>query len=259
MQSTHSRPTFSLLFALMMAACSIPSNGYTAEGSSWNFRLSPYAWLAGQKGTVSTLPGLPPADIEIDFWDDILGNINGALFLVGEARKDRWGFFADIAYVDIESEDSLPIPEFSALVSQTKSWIVSAAGFYRAVEKPASHLDILAGVRYWSVESNLALRAGTLPRQEISNEEDWVDPVIGIKGYTMLGDSQFFCNGTAAIGGFGAASDFMWDISVNLGYRWGETFSTSIGYRYLDVDYEENGFLYDISQHGPTFGLTWLF
>lgn len=24
-------------------------------------------WLAGQKGTVSTLPSLPPADIEVDF------------------------------------------------------------------------------------------------------------------------------------------------------------------------------------------------
>lgn len=232
----------------------------TASGSEeWKFRLSPYAWLAGQSGTVATLPGLPPADIDIDFWDDILGNINGAFFLVGEARKDRWGAFMDLAYVDIESENGSPTPAFSSIDSTTTSWIVSAVGFYRLTDRPDAWVDIMAGVRYWSVESSLALGPGELPGQQVSGEDDWVDPLVGIKGLTMLGDSQFFCTGNAVIGGFGAGSDFMWDITVNFGYRWGETFSTSIGYRYLDVDYEDDGFLYDVSQQGPLLGLTWVF
>lgn len=247
---------FSMVVSLTISALPAFSN---THDSSWKFRLSPYAWLAGQSGSVATLPGLPPADIDIDFWDDILGNINGALFLVGEARKDRWGIFTDIAYVNIESDNPLPIPEFSSLVSTTESWIVTAAGMYRLADRPSKSLDIIAGIRFWSVDSTLALRAGTLPGQEISNNENWVDPLVGIRGLTTLGTSRFFCNGAAAIGGFGAGSDFMWDLSINFGYRWGEIFSTTIGYRYLDVDYEDDGFLYDVAQHGPTLGLTWVF
>jgi len=102
----------------------------------WQFQLAPYAWLAGQKGTVATLPGLPPADIDVDFYDDILGNINGALMLVGEARKGRYGLVVDIAYTDIETEDPAPLGIlYSAVNSQTKSWMVSVAGFYRLIER----------------------------------------------------------------------------------------------------------------------------
>jgi len=33
----------------------------------WHFQIAPYAWLAGQNGKVATLPGLPPADVDVDF------------------------------------------------------------------------------------------------------------------------------------------------------------------------------------------------
>ena len=191
---------------------------------------------------------MPPADIDVDFWDDVLGNINGAFFLVGEARKNKWGLFMDLAYVDIESENPSPVPAFSSIDVQSISRIVTAAGFYRLVDNEASSVDVLAGMRYWSVETRLKLRAGSLPEQKVSEKEDWVDPVIGIKGVTPIGDSDFFCSGTIAIGGFGAGSDFMWDASINLGYHWGEMFSTTIGFRYLDVDYENDDVRDDISQ-----------
>jgi hypothetical protein len=76
----------------------------------------------------ATLSPLPPADIDIDFYDDILGNINGALFLVGEALKGLLGVVADIAHVDIELDGPTPGPLFTLLTSRTESWIVSAAG-----------------------------------------------------------------------------------------------------------------------------------
>jgi hypothetical protein len=225
----------------------------------WEYHLAPYAWLAGQTGNVATLPGLPPAEIDVDFWDDVLGNINGALFLVGEARKGRFGALFDLAYVDIEDENATVGSLFSSVSSRTKSWIVSAAGFFRLAEGSDAWLDLVAGIRYWSVDSSLRLGAGLLPAMEVSNQEDWVDPLVGVKGMTSLGHSRFFLSGGGAIGGFGAASDLMWDANVNLGYRWTETFSTTLGYRYLDVDYEKEDFLYDISQDGPLLGLSWRF
>ena len=51
------------------------------SSDKWEFQLAPYAWLAGQKGEVATLPGLPKTDIDYDFYDDIAGNIKGAFML----------------------------------------------------------------------------------------------------------------------------------------------------------------------------------
>jgi len=260
MNLTHCKILLSLpCCLLLLLMISLPVNAATDDTDTWHFQLAPYGWLAGQNGTVATLPPLPPADIDIDFYDDIIGNINGALFLVGETHKGRYGLVADIAYVDIEIEDPTPGPLFTLLTSRTESWIVSVAGLYRLTEKQGAFLDLIGGVRYWSVDSTLTLQQGLLPTSSASNTEDWLDPIIGLKGLTPLGDSKFFVSGFLVLGGFGAGSDFMWDANLNLGFRWTPGFSTTLGYRYLDVDYEDGNFLYDVAQDGLTLGLSWRF
>jgi len=259
MRTSHQRFILSVASALLILSGFLSPAKASNGGDAWEFQLTPYAWLAGQDGTVATLPGLPPADIDVNFYDDILGNINGTLMLFAEARKGSYGFAMDIAYTDIESDKATPGPYFSTLTSESKNWIVSGVLFYRAMETERAFLDVLAGARYWSVDTELALRGGPLGTYAVSSEKNWVDPIVGLKGLTMLGDSKFFLNGFATIGGFGAGSEFMWDVNLNLGYRWTETFSTTIGYRYLDVDYDNDDFVYDISQHGPLLGLSWRF
>jgi len=129
MKNSLCRSFIDIVFgALFTMLCCFPAYGESKGGDQWSFQIAPYAWLAGQNGTVATLPGLPSADIDIDFYDDVFGNINGALFLVGEARKGRFGVVMDVAYTDIEMEDPTPGPLFSTVNSRTKSWIVSAAG-----------------------------------------------------------------------------------------------------------------------------------
>jgi len=235
---------------------------FSASAEQWEFQLAPYAWLAGQNGTGATLPGLPPADVDVDFYDDILGNINLAGMLVAEARKGRFGLFTDIVYTDIEMEDPTAYGVlYSAVDSQTKSWMVSIAGLYRLVDNQNRFLDAIAGVRYWSVDSDLTLKAGLLPERSVSNSEDWFDPLIGLKGMSAIGNSKFFISGGIGIGGFGvnAGSDFFCDASINFGSQWTKGFSTTLGYRYLDVDYEKDDFLYDVVQDGITLGLSWRF
>lgn len=46
----------------------------------------------------------------------------------------------------------------------------------------------------------------------------------------------------------------MWDGMLNLGYPWTASFSTTIGYRYLEVDYDEDNFLYDVSHNRTSNG-----
>ena len=205
---------------------------------------------------MATLPGLPPADIDISFTDEILGNIKGAVMLISEARKGPFGIALEVTYTDIESDTAVPGQYLTTLTSQTKNWIVSAAAFYRFFETDRAFFDGLGGVRYWSVDQELSL-SGLLGTYAIDNREDWFDPVIGLKGLTMLGASNFFVSGFFIIGGFGAGSDFMWDGNLNLGYQWTESIGTAIGYRMFDVDYEKKDFLYDVKQQGWLLSLTW--
>ena len=254
---------FIVFGVLSTTVCCFSACAESDGGKKWHFQLAPYAWLAGQEGKVASLPPLPPADIDVDFYDDVLGNIKGALMLVGEARKGRYGLVMDVAYTDIEMEEPTPLGIlYSAVNSRTKSWMVSVAGLYRLVERQNRFLDVIGGVRYWSVDSELTLKGPQFPslsERSISNKEDWVDPLVGLKGWTPIGESNFFVSGFFLIGGFGVGSDFMWDANINLGYQWTKGFSTTLGYRYLDVDYDDDGFLYDVAQSGLTLGLSWRF
>jgi len=262
MRKRRNRFYFAGLFLGLLCSCLFAFAAHAEEKSSekWNFQIAPYAWLAGQKGKVATLPGLPPADIDVNFYDDILGNINLAGMLIVEARRGRYGLVADIVYTDIETDDPTPYGVlYSAVESQTKSWIVSVAGLYRLAEHKNRFLDVTGGLRYWSVDSELTLKAGALPERSVSNKDDWFDPLIGLKGFTPIGTSKFFVSGAFAMGGFGVGSDFMWDASVNIGYQWTKGFATTLGYRYMDVDYENKDFLYDVAQDGLTLGLSWRF
>jgi hypothetical protein len=102
------------------------------SSGKWNFQIAPYAWLAGQEGKVATLPGLPPADIDVNFYDDILGNINWAGMLVGEARRGRYGLVADIVYTDIETEDPAP---YGVLYSAEDSQPLSVIAIWMSTMK----------------------------------------------------------------------------------------------------------------------------
>jgi hypothetical protein len=56
------------------------------------------------------------------------------------------------------------------------------------------------------------------------------------------------------IGGAGVGSDLTWDVMGGLGYQWTEKFSTVLGYRAIGVDYENDGFEWDLTQQGVVFG-----
>ncbi len=46
-----------------------------------------------------------------------------------------------------------------------------------------------------------------------------------------------------------------WDVAGTLGYQFKENLSAVAGYRALGVDYNHNGFVYDVVQKGPILGV----
>ena len=87
----------------------------------------PYLWFSGIDGQVSSVPGEPPADIDASF-SDVLENLDFAIFVAGEARKGRWGIFADVMYVDLEACGDFPGPEFSSVNLDVGVWVGGHVG-----------------------------------------------------------------------------------------------------------------------------------
>jgi len=226
-------------------------------GDDWEFSLMPYLWFAGLDGQTSSVPGEPPVDVDAKF-SDILENLDLALFLAADARKGRWGMLLDLMYVDVEADGTFPGPEFSDVTFESTQWVIGGLGYYRLVEKDKAFVDALGGVRYWDVSNDLFLAAGEAPDTLIEIGDSWLDPMAGFRGRSTLGESSFSFGWHLMAGGFGAGSEMFWDLRGDLGYHWEKT-AVILGYRYLDVEYDDDDFLYDVTQDGPILGLIFRF
>ena len=86
-----------------------------------------------------------------------------------------------------------------------------------------------------------------------SDGASWVDPMIGVR--TRIDTSMpVYFTAWGMVGGFGVGSDFNWDVMGGVGYQWTDKFSTVLGYRALGVDYDNDGFVYDVIQQGVALG-----
>jgi hypothetical protein len=228
----------------------------TAAGG-WSFGLTPYVWFASLKGDVATLSGLPPVSVDADF-GDIIENTDIALMLAAEARRGRFGIVTDLSYLALSADGNTPGPLFGGADVDTSTVFATFAGFYQVVAHERVSLDALAGARVWYVDTEIDLSTGLLPARNVQDDEVWADPVVGLRWNAQLGRG-FFLAGYADVGGFGVASDSTWQLLGTLGYRFNDWFSARAGYRHLDVDYDNDGFVWDVELSGPIVGATFRF
>lgn len=228
-----------------------------AEDDAWTFRVLPYIWAAGQAGDVATLPGLPPASIDLSF-SDILENLDIAAFLVADAEYGDLFLTGEIAYASISSGASTPGGAFSGGELTSKTLRGLAAVGYTVSRGEAHKLGVFGGLRIWNVDTKLALRTGGLPGVTIKDSETFADPVIGMRGSYRFAP-KWSIDGSGSVGGFGIGADLEFGATATLTYAAGETWNVVAGYRYLSVNYDNNGFLFDVDQQGPVIGVTFTF
>lgn len=237
------------------------ASGIVCAGENWRFSLSPYVWFAGQKGHVGTIPSLPTVPVDVSP-GDAMEDTEASLMIMLGAMKGQHGLFADLLYSDVSTDEELiPPPIALSMRSTTRTTLFTLAYQYRIHQWEEVTVDVLAGARYWSIDSRLRFGGGTgvLAGRTISNVESWLDPAVGIKGSAPIGNSGFYVVGGIGLGGFGVGSDLFYDVNANIGYRWNKAIGTTFGYRMFDVDYEHHGYAYDVRQEGWQLGLTWSF
>ena len=91
-------------------------------------------------------------------------------------------------------------------------------------------------------------------RENAADNKQWVDPFVGIRGQLNV-TSRLFLAARADIGGFGVSSDLVWQVTGSVGYKLTKNVFTEVGYRYLDDDYTDGGFTYDMATSGAYIGL----
>jgi len=174
-----------LLLLWSTAGLLAPAANAQAE-EEWSFGLSGYAWLTGLEGEVATLPGLPAAEVDI-MVGDVLENLDIGLMALGEARKGRFGVFGETFYVDVSTDGATSGPLFSTADFEQIVRGLTLGGFYRLVPHRDTGVDLVAGVRLWSVDTELRLGAGRAAGQ---------DPRPGRE----LGGSHRRCQGSGGSG-----------------------------------------------------------
>jgi hypothetical protein len=82
----------------------------------------------------------------------------------------------------------------------------------------------------------------------------WFDPIIGLRGQINF-TRWLFLAAQGDVGGFGAGSQIVWNVQATLGVNFTRNIFAELGYRYMYVDYENNGLLYQMNSFGLFSGI----
>ena len=232
-----------------------------SDSDSWKFTLIPYLHLAGMNGDV-TIDGIT-TEIDESF-SDLVENADfvGSLYL--EAREGKWGLFVEPMYMKMSADEQVGDLMVEIEVEQ---WLVEVGGIYRFSEwslgnsgDRKSSIDLMAGGRYFSIAADMDFNL--LP--DIDGSKGWVDPFVGIIFKADL-SSKVSLALRGDIGGFGigGASDFVWNAFAQLGYDLSKKTTLWLGYRVLDIDYDDGSgddlFEWKIGVSGLLVGLAYRF
>jgi len=212
----------------------------TAEPGRWTFAIRPYLWAASVDGSVA-VRSLPSQDFEADF-SDIVSELDFAFMLSFEARPPSGdiGLLLDSVFLDVSgTERSFDWGLEQRLLELDVTWRV------------AKQVDLLAGARYVGFETSVSIPPSGA---SASRDESWVDPVIGARGALPLAD-RWALAGRGDIAGFGVGSEFSWQLAGYVLFKAAKWADVGLGYRHLQIDFEEGDADIDLGLSGPLLGV----
>jgi len=226
----------------------------SADDSGWHFGVTPYLFLSGLSGKVGARGRVFDLGSS-DFSGGKRDNFAIGFMMAVDARKGRFVILNDMIWANLTSEKDTPGPLYSTTKLGAKIFIIDPEAGYRFVNSEKGSVDVLGGVRVWSVEASLNATAGIAPGFDVSQRKTWAAPVIGVRGVANI-TPKFFLAGKFDIGGAGIGADLTTQLYGAAGYRFTDHFALLGGYRWLQVDYDdESGFLFDTQMSGIMIGM----
>ncbi len=220
--------------------------------NEWRFRVTPYLWAAGISGDFAQF-GLPPVEAHAGF-GDIVDHLDFGFMTVFEAWRGRAGILGDFMHIRLGGSGEIEALPFTARFSSTTTTGM-LAGQYRILDSEDAHLDAFAGLRLWSLETEISV--GNPINRSRGDGADWTDPIIGLKGWRSLSPRTYLTGW--AMAGAGGGADFTIDLLGGIGYKLSERTAIILAYRYQAVDYRDSPFVFDVVQQGFGLGLDFRF
>jgi len=227
------------------------------EDGGWDVSVTPYLWLPSISGSGRTGAGTP-IDVRTEF-DDVFDSLSGAFVGKAEARYDRFGGLVDLQYLKVSGDSALVINDVPRLASETEveSMGATAALYYRAYASEAVTFDLLAGVRYNSVDVELDVARAGFPGVSRDISVDLWDPIVGARATVQVAE-RWSLTGYGDVGG-GGDSDAVWQLLGTVNYHASENWLLHGGYRHYVVDVSNRGHELELRMHGPIFAATFRF
>jgi hypothetical protein len=132
--------------------------------------------------------------------------------------------------------------------SRQKTFAGLLGAGYSLLDNQAGRLEILGGVRLWSVGTDISFSGGILDGVSRSDGATWVGAMAGLGG--LLDHARSLLDWLGACRS--RRSRPRLDVAAAIGYRFNDRVSAVAGYRALGVDYSnDDGFVFDVVQQGP--------
>jgi hypothetical protein len=234
--------TIALAVAVIVAVGAAAPASAQSQSDDWQFQIAPlYLWAMSIDGTMNFRDRFEQ-DFSVDF-KDAFDNLEAAFTVHFEAEKGRWGLIADVSRLNVAASMEIPTPGGVANLD-VENLILEGAARYSFAE----HWWVVAGVRYFSLDTGIGFELDIAP--EINVSESWTDLFAGLLWRPKLGERWTFA-GRFDIGAGG--SDLVWNAEAIIDFQIGKWAAILGGYRHLDFDYKnnDNGVKYDMSMSGP--------
>ena len=236
---------------LMAGVCSAATDPAAEATDLWDVQIGFPLWASGLEGEV----GVRNRSAEVDDgFDDIFDTVDFLFPLNLEVRySHRWLFFANTMYLETTT-DAQPGRLLGAIgvdeVQLKQKELQSDFGLgYNLFPYKAVRLEPFLGGRVTSLDAELSL-AVPGPNPEFDDSKTWVDPIIGFM-FKFPAGKTFALFAEADIGGFGVSSDLTWQVNAGGELSLGKHFYSRLTYRHREIDYEDDGFIYDVKMSGP--------
>ncbi len=231
----------------------------------WQFSLAPlFLWGMSIDGEATSQGQTLP--LELDFKDDVLENMSTAFTFHFEARRGRWGLFAEYQLAELDPSISQVIPGRATANADItfKTQMGELGGAYAFYNSGRTRWEVIAGARWTDHDVDVDLQVSPVPPPgapiaptipvSIEDGDDWLDGFIGARVFTRLGNKWLFtARGDAGTGG----SDGVYNAAFQFNYRFAKWGSVLAGYRWMKYDYfsKSSGYGYNATQQGPLLGL----
>jgi hypothetical protein len=230
--------------------------GKSSSDSGWHFAVAPYLFAAGISGTVAARG--QSLNVDSSF-GNIWSHLDAGFMTAFEARHRRFIIGADLIWVKLSAERDTPGGLFGTAKVGVNLFIFDPEAGYRLIDHGKGTVDVLAGVRIWSVNASLTTTPGRLAGFDVSQRKTFAAPVVGVRGIYNL-PHKFYLFGKFDIGGAGIGADITTQLYGGVGYRITNHVALLGGYRWLQVKYDDSqGFVFDTHMSGLMFGAKFSF